>query len=128
MFVWGHLLKVAAELVQPPAPTEARIRSATNRAYYAALGEAREFINRHGYVAPKRGGSNQRVWHFLAAGQPALALWEAAAWKAVGDAGLLLMARRVDADYRAATTPTVTDARTAIASAEQIVRRIRGLP
>jgi hypothetical protein len=128
MFVWGHLLKVAADLVQARTPTEAGIRSAINRAYYAALSEARDFANRHGYVALKRGGSNQRVWHFLGGGQSGLALWEAAAWKAIGDAGLALMARRVDADYRATAALTVVDARTAIAAALTIVRRVRGLP
>lgn len=128
MFRWRLLLKTASGLIRGPSPTNADIRSAVNRAYYAALGEAREFATRHGYVVGGRGGAHQRVWHFLRQGQPGLPHWQAAVWKAIGDAGLALMGHRVDADYRAAASPTLIEAQTAIATAAQIVTRVLGLP
>lgn len=48
-FQWRFLLKVAESLVTD-APEEQQIRSAVNRAYYAALGEAREFAISKGLV------------------------------------------------------------------------------
>ena len=63
-FHWRYLLKVAERLVSDN-PEEQQVRSAVNRAYYAALGEAREFAVANGLVMKTGPGSHQQVWNFL---------------------------------------------------------------
>lgn len=64
IFQWRFLLKVAERLVSDN-PEEQQIRSAVNRAYYAALGEAREFAVSKGLIMKSGAGSHQQIWNFL---------------------------------------------------------------
>lgn len=124
-FHWRYLLKVAERLVSDN-PEEQQVRSAVNRAYYAALGEAREFAVANGLVMKTGPGSHQQVWNFLrqrAAPTP----HESAAWKSIGDLGLALTADRKLADYIAPASIKVDDAKRVIITAYQIVKKIRGL-
>jgi hypothetical protein len=101
---WRLLRQVALTLLESPL-TEARLRSSINRSYYAAYGEAKAFASRHGYTWNGKGGSHVQVWNFLRAGKGAASLWETAAWKAIGDAGIALKATRTAADYEDAPPP-----------------------
>jgi len=125
-FQWRFLLKVAESLVSG-SPEEQQIRSAVNRAYYAALGEAREFAISKGLVMrPGGAGSHQQIWNFLRQ-QAAPTTHESAAWKSIGDLGLALTADRKLADYIAPAMIDLNDARRVIVTAYQIVKKIHGL-
>ena len=124
-FHWRHLLKVAERLVSD-SPEERQIRSAVNRAYYAALGEAREFAISKGLLMKSGAGSHQQIWNFLRQ-QAAPTPHESAAWKSIGDLGLALTADRKLADYIAPAAINLDDARRVIITAYQIVRKLQGL-
>lgn len=125
-FEWRFLLKVAERLISDH-PEEQQIRSAVNRAYYAALGEAREFAISKGLVMKSGSGSHQQIWNFLRQ-HAAHTTYETAAWKSIGDLGLALTADRKLADYVAPAAINLTDARRVIMTAYQIVRKLHGLP
>jgi uncharacterized protein (UPF0332 family) len=125
-FQWRHLLKVAEGLASDKRPEEQHIRSAVNRAYYAALGEAREFAISKGLAMRSGAGSHQQIWNFLRQ-QAAPTAYETAAWKSIGDLGLALTADRKLADYIAPAAIDLQDARRVIVSSYQIVRKIQGL-
>jgi uncharacterized protein (UPF0332 family) len=125
-FQWRLLLKVAVRLLDG-SPEERHIRSAINRAYYAAFGEARVFAIKKGLALSRRAGSHQQVWNFLrGAGAPTV--WEAAVWKAIGDQGLALTADRKLADYDESATITLGDAQRVITIANEIIKRLLSLP
>jgi uncharacterized protein (UPF0332 family) len=124
-FRWSHLLKVAERLISEN-PQEQQVRSAVNRAYYAALGEARDFALTKGLTLRPGAGSHQQVWNFLRQ-RAAPTRHESAAWKSIGDLGLALTADRKLADYIAPATISVDDAKRVIITAYEIVRRLRGL-
>ena len=125
-FRWRLLLKVAESLLDG-TPEERHIRSAVNRAYYAAFGEAREFAIRKGLVLSQRAGSHQQVWNYLRRGG-APTIWEAAAWKSIGDLGLTLTADRKLADYVGSAAITLRDAQRVIIQANEIIKKLMSLP
>jgi hypothetical protein len=128
-FRWRLLLKTGLSLVQQVNASEAQIRSAMNRAYYAAFGEAREFAERHGYRYIRgKGGSHDQVWNFLRQGHGAKTPWERAAWKAIGDAGIVLKRERITADYFGDPTVTRNETKRMLATAEVIINRLLNLP
>jgi hypothetical protein len=122
------LLLVAVRLLALPTAEERERRSAINRAYYAAYGEAHEFSMAHGLNMQSGGQSHDRVWQFLRRGAGYSQTWERAAAKAIGDMGVELRALRVQADYFRTNSPSETDARWAVSLANLIVRRLLGLP
>lgn len=122
-FFWRRLLRIATEIVGDPTAEQAHFRSAVNRAYYAAFGEARALAERNGFV-PRRGrGSHQQVWDFLANSFPAHHGHQRAAARRIANDGIALKAMRVAADYRSAEVARA-NAMQAIALAQQIVRRV----
>lgn len=125
-FNWRLLLRIAVGMLRVP-PEEAEVRTAVNRAYYAALGEAREFALRKGLVINQRRPSHDQIWQFLRSGGSETLLHRRAALKAIGDDGVTLRALRVQADYKLNQPPTESEARTASQIAERIVRRLHGL-
>ena len=128
MFSFRHLIGVAGRLLRPPAG-EAEHRSAVNRAYYAAFGEAKALATRHGYAfVPGGGGSHDQVWRFLRHGAPGVSVHHLAAWRSVSSAGIALRADRVTADYKPEIAVSMADATTAVARAQTTVARIVGLP
>ena len=126
-FKWRLLQQVAVQLLGLSA-SEHHTRSAINRAYYAAYGEARNFAEQHGYVWNGKGGSHIQVWQFIRLGKGTSQKWQLAAWRAVGDAGLALKESRTRADYRSAPAPGAQEARQAVAQAQNIINRLHGLP
>jgi uncharacterized protein (UPF0332 family) len=127
-FEWRMLLTVAVRLLAPPAAEERERRSAINRAYYAAYGEAREYSLTHGLNVGSGGQSHDRVWQFLRRGAGYSQIWERAASKAIGDMGVELRTLRVQADYFRTGSPSEADARRAVSLANLIIKRILGLP
>jgi hypothetical protein len=72
------LLQVAVKLLAP-VPEEKESRSAINRAYYAAFGEAHEYSVTHGLNIQNRRSIHEQVWQFLRRGATYSQTWEAAA-------------------------------------------------
>ena len=126
-FQWRHLLQIAVNLLSG-SPEEREHRSAINRAYYSAYGEAREFSIRHGYQMNSRQSSHEQIWQHLRSGGPNLPSGHRAALKAIGDSGIKLRTLRVQADYKLNSPPTSGDANTAIGLATSIIRRLNGIP
>jgi hypothetical protein len=126
-FKWRMLLGLAVRLLAA-VPEERERRSAINRAYYAALGEAREYSVAHGLNMQRRRPSHDQVWQFLRSGAGYSQRWEQAAAKAIGDTGVELRALRVQADYFLAGSPSEADAKRAVALATLIIKRLSGLP
>jgi hypothetical protein len=122
------LLLVAARLLQGAAPEERERRSAINRAYYAAYGEAREYSIAHGLNMRVRGQSHDQVWQFLRRGAGYSQRWEEAVAKAIGDYGVELRTMRVQADYHLSSSPSEQDAQRAVRLADDIIIRLLRMP
>lgn len=122
------LLFVAVRLLGLPVVEERERRSAINRAYYAAYGEAREYSVTHGLNMQGGGQSHDRVWQFLRRGAGYSQTWERGVTKAIGDMGVELRALRVQADYFRANSPSETDAKKAVSLANLMIKRLLGLP
>jgi hypothetical protein len=127
IFQWKALLHVAVNLLIS-TPAERENRSAINRAYYAALGEAREYSVTHGLTMRRGRPSHDQIWQFLRSGATYSQTWEQAAAKAIGDAGIALRTLRVQADYFLTSPPSEADARQAVQSANSIIKRLQGMP
>jgi hypothetical protein len=126
-FQWRLLLQVAIGLLAS-TPQERENRSAINRAYYAALGEAREYSLAHGLTMRRGRPSHDQIWQFLRNGATYSQTWEEGAAKAIGDIGVTLRTMRVQADYFLPNPPSETDARQAIVLANTLIRRLNNMP
>jgi hypothetical protein len=126
-FYWRLLLGVAVRLLLGAAG-ESEHRTAINRAYYAALGEARQYAERHGLVIKKWQSAHEQVWQHIRGGIPGLALWHRAALKSLGDEGIALRALRVQADYHLNPAPTAQDAQQAVGMSKRIINGLQKLP
>ncbi|MDP9792440.1 uncharacterized protein (UPF0332 family) [Catenuloplanes nepalensis] len=127
MFTWRLLLRIAFRMLNS-TQAEPEHRSAINRAYYAALGEAREYAKMHGLSMVSQRSSHEQVWQYLRAGKSSSHIGHRAAAKAIGDMGITLRSLRVQADYFINQPPTEEDAKRSVSMAEQIIRRIHSLP
>jgi hypothetical protein len=127
IFQWRLLLHVAVNLLAS-APAERENRSAINRAYYAALGEAREYSLAHGLTMRRGRPSHDQIWQFLRNGATYSQTWEKAVAKAIGDIGIDLRTLRVQADYFLTSPPSEVDARRAVELANIIIKRLHGMP
>jgi hypothetical protein len=111
------------QLLSGISPGEAEHRSAINRAYYTAYGEARQ-----GYQMNLRRSSHEQIWQYLRSGGPGRPKWLHAALKAIGDSGISLRAMRVQADYQLNGPPTEQEAKVAVSIAQTIVKKLLSLP
>lgn len=127
-FEWRHLLRIALQLLNGISSGESEHRSAVNRAYYAAYGEARQYAMRHGYQMNRRQSSHEQIWQYLRSGRSTGPSWLPAVLKAIGDAGISLRAMRVQADYQLNGPPTEAEAKVAVSTAQMIVNRLLSLP
>lgn len=76
----------------------------------------------------KRGrSSHEQVWQYLRNGQSGTSVHRRAATKAIGDLGIFLRAQRVSADYFAESAPSRQDAERALATSNEIIKRLHGL-
>ena len=127
-FRWRMLLGVAVRLIAGSLRGESEHRTAINRAYYAALGEAREYAEQHGLVINRRRSSHEQVWQFLRGSPSGLPQWHRAALKSIGDMGVGLRTLRVQANYHLTPAPSTTDAKRAVGMAKTIIDRLQRLP
>jgi hypothetical protein len=128
-FRWRSLLAIAVNLVTPAAAGEPQFRSAVNRRYYAVLGEARVYVEGHGYRYVRgRGGSHEQIWNYLRNQLPAHPIYVRAAGRAIAAGGVRLRDMRVESDYQDGTPVQRSDAEAAIALAQQLVTRLLRLP
>ncbi|CAN5652409.1 hypothetical protein BH09CHL1_BH09CHL1_14760 [soil metagenome] len=117
MFDWSEYLHYATSLIQLPAPSEAELRSAMSRAYYAAFNTARDFLIRIQRLAPAlRRHVHATVWRLL---RDSLS--------PVERGGLRLLDFRKKADYERAYPRVNRDAKTAVLHAGHLVDAINQL-
>jgi uncharacterized protein (UPF0332 family) len=90
VFDWTALLRVAERLLTE-ASDEASLRSAINRAYYAAYHTAAAFVRASGRL--RQGHTHRRVWSILVEDRDP-------GWAAIGRRGDQLRETRIMADYR----------------------------
>ena len=125
MFDWAEFLRLARALAAGRAetpPTEAGLRSAVSRAYYAVFNEAVERAIEHGLdPGPKRDArgckqsSHKACWAAYK-GDTSL--------RQVGIDGERLHLKRIDADYSPTRRNWVLEAEDAIESAAQLRLRL----
>lgn len=113
-FDWEQYLALARRLAAAAGPTEADLRTAVSRAYYAAFNRARVLA---GQQLPSAEGSHERVWRELERAHDRERM-------AIGKSGSRLKQERVRADYRSGESVTLPEARTAIEMAESLIRKI----
>jgi hypothetical protein len=108
------------------SPNEPAGRSAVNRAYYAAFGEASDYAVRVGYAYSGGAGSHSKVWNYIGAHSDGNAARDAAR-KAVASQGLFLKARRHKADYQRASRMGRTDHDDALKESVRIIQALDAL-
>lgn len=118
----AHLLAKAAGRT----PNEPAGRSAINRAYYAAFGEASDYALRVGYSHSSGAGSHAKVWNHIGAHTDGDATRDATR-RAVASQGLFLKERRQKADYRRAARIGRTDHDDALKESKRIIQAIDSL-
>ena len=126
-FPYRQLLNVAKTLATP-AKGESFDRSAINRAYYSAYGEASALAHLRGWTWNGKGASHQQLWAFFKSGGNATTIWERSVMKAIGDAGAALKEVRTRADYRPQIVVSSNEAQSVVRQAENLVKRIVGMP
>jgi hypothetical protein len=112
-FAWDDYLTLAKRLALPARgdATEAELRSAISRAYYAAYHAASSYVRAQALVSPAERLTHTKVWDVLAR-DPATERAE------VGQRGDVLRRVRVSADYRNPFPDTDIVARVAAALVE----------
>src|SRR4051794_33216826 len=93
------LLPVAQSLARAGAG-EPYARSSVNRSYYAAFGEASDYVQGRGFVPKAGSGSHVAVWNYLDSGVPDADARRRKERRALASQGFLLKDRREKADYR----------------------------
>jgi uncharacterized protein (UPF0332 family) len=122
-----ELIPVAERLVKGHSPTQPNARSAVNRAYYAAFGEASEYLRvRHYSPNPKR-SQHDAAWNHLQNGIVDGDAQRRAQRRAVADVGFRLKARRHKADYQLASRLADREASVAIKEAKRIINELQAL-
>ncbi len=91
-FAWTNYLDLARRLASRPEATEASLRSAISRAYYAAFHKAAELLVGDGFELTRRGEDHQTVWNEFERNRPRLQ-------KPIGVHGRKLRDDRRKADY-----------------------------
>jgi uncharacterized protein (UPF0332 family) len=122
-----ELIPVAKRLASSASGSEPLGRSAVNRAYYAAFGEAEDYAGSRGFARKPGAGSHDRVWRHLESGIRDRDRGRRAARRAVAAQGLLLKDRRQKADYRRGSRISRTEPHDALREAERIIKALDGL-
>jgi uncharacterized protein (UPF0332 family) len=121
MFDWAEYLDFARHLVQADTSTEAELRSAISRAYYASFHIARDYLIQAQHLNPlSRQHVHREVWRVLRTNPHLEAV-------AAAERGFRLLAFRRKADYEGRYPLLSHEARRAIREAEQIIAGISTL-
>ena len=119
MFDWSDFLDVAEELAQRTGD-EAALRTAIGRAYYAALGMARDHLARSGIRIPQA-AAHTIVWDRFRASPDR-------AERRIANLGQQLRKRRRRADYDASYPDIASDARKVVRWARRLLTDLAALP
>jgi uncharacterized protein (UPF0332 family) len=121
MFDWAEYLDFARHLIQADNPTEAELRSAISRAYYASFHAARDYLIQAQRLNPlNRQHVHTEGWRVLRTTQYANAV-------AAAERGFRLLSFRRKADYELSYPLLAHEARRAVREAEQIADAISRL-
>jgi hypothetical protein len=113
-----ELIPVAQRLAR--VIDEPHVRSAVNRAYYAAYTELVHYAGRNGYVHSSGRGSHRRAWEFVGS-LPDSDISRRAERSAIRSQGLLLKQLRTKAGYQPFLRLAQADGGDAVRAAEGIV-------
>ncbi len=120
-FRWSSYLDLARELSERPNASEASLRSAISRAYYAAFHAARRVLLAKGVQIPDHGDAHGRIWHECRSRQ-------GRELRPVGIKGRALRDDRDSADYEDSFHGDIEEAtRYALINAEWIVRQTEAI-
>ena len=117
-FNWSEFLVLAQELAQ--RREEAALRSAVSRAYYAAFGKARAFLEAEGVSFAADAGDHAQVWETFRASSNDVRYY-------IGEDGFVLRNNRNRADYDADVSDIQARAQRAVRKAETIFRSLERL-
>lgn len=121
MFDWSDYQQYAARLLQLPAPSEAELRTAISRAYYAAFNTARDFLIWIKRLDPAlRRQVHATVWRLL---RDSLSSVE----RGISEIGMRLLECRKKADYERAYPRFNRDAKTAVRDSRRLIDAIAQL-
>jgi hypothetical protein len=121
------LVPIATALAKGRPPNEPAARSSVNRSYYAAFGEASDYVTGRGFVRHYGGGSHDQVWKYLELGITDGDPRRSAARQAIAAQGRLLKNRRQKADYQRSARLGNTEAADALREARRIIAALDAL-
>lgn len=114
-FVWAEFLAVARALIATSQPTEAALRTAVSRAYYAAFGSTRSvLVEKHSYPSDYTRDDHTRVWERCEVLGTRTA-------RDIATLGQSLKLYRWRADYRADQSCTAKHAELAVNTASRLI-------
>jgi hypothetical protein len=106
------------------AQAEPFARSSVNRSYYAAFGEATDYVQARG-LAPQDGkASHMRVWNYLDSGIRDSDANRRKERRALASPGLVLKERREKADYRRQQGTGRNEPRLAAKESRNLINRL----
>ena len=117
-FDWAEFLVLAQELAQ--RREEAALRSAISRAYYAAFGKAKAFLESEGVSFAADAGDHAQVWETFRGSSNDVRYY-------IGEDGFGLRNSRNRADYDAEVSDIQARAQRAIRKADGIFRSLERL-
>ena len=117
-FDWAEFLTLAKELAQ--RPEEASLRSAVSRAYYAAFGKARAFLQAEGVSFVSDASDHALVWEAFRSSSDDVRYY-------IGVDGTGLRNSRNRADYDAEVSDIQARAQRAVRKAEDIFNSLERL-
>jgi len=119
MFDWVEYLELAGELAER-RESEAALRSAVSRAYYAVFCKARQTLRDQGFIVPRR-GAHQFVWEKYQNHRER-------SHRRIGLHGERLKNYREDADYEETATELVRTVEDSLERAREVIHFLRNLP
>ena len=122
-----ELIPIATSLAKGRPVPDPAARSSVNRSYYAAFGEASDYVLARGFVRRRGGGSHDQVWNYLESGIGDGDARRSAARRAIAGQGRLLKDRRRKADYERASRLALDESTDALSEATRIIGALDAL-
>lgn len=120
-------MKIAEELAKGKRVGEPAARSSVNRSYYAAFGEASDYVAARGFSRKRGAGSHNQVWNYVDTGIVDGNAHRAAQRRAIAAQGQLLKVRRHKADYQRGSKLGASEAPDALREARRIIDSLEAL-
>jgi uncharacterized protein (UPF0332 family) len=118
---------IAATLAKGRPVTEPAARSSVNRSYYAAFGEASDYVVARGFVRRRGGGTHDQVWKYVESGVVDGDARRMAERRAIAAQGRLLKIKRHKADYQRGSKLAKTEPTDALNDARRIIQALDSL-